>query len=101
MDFPPIESSSGFYQIGQGSLGLQRNDAFNDDRITTVYRRSMKEVIMILSRSMFDLTAEIDAMYSLEKELAQVSGFLVPIESSQCLLNHFSTCGRPLNSSSV
>lgn len=67
-------SQSKILQLGQGDLGLQETEYYNNDSstITIAYRQFMTDLATALTNDTSAIAVDVQAIYELEKNISQV-----------------------------
>ena len=61
------------FQLGQGSLGLQEREYYeNETDITLAYRQFMQNLASALTNETTDVASDVIAMFLFEKQISQV-----------------------------
>ncbi len=73
-----IFSLKKIFQLGQGSLGLQETDYYNNETdITAAYRQFMTDLASALTNKTSAIATDVAAIYALEKNISQVTPFQI------------------------
>ncbi len=71
------------FQLGQGSLGLQETEYYNNETdITAAYRQFMTDLASALTNETSAIGTDVLLMYLLEKNISQV----IPFQIFRCFI---------------